>query len=434
MQTTGPSSAADAAEQADAKLSTVNLSSFGLRRDPPRPLDDRQRDYLELFDFDTLFYDVFRGDDPEEVICLGPPLLNCESLLETLTFRLPGETAAIAWDYFPPISPFQPTLRLRLKSTALAGADHRTAGHLTIEFAGHCVETRIQPNGQARFAGRRIVLTLSRDNPLRWIEDWATFNAKVHGADAIVLYDNGSTAYEIAELRGMLAGVPGIADVLVVPWRFPYGPGVGRANVQDSFYCQPGALEHARRRYCPSAKGVLNNDIDELTVVDSGVSIFELMEKSGKAALVFPGLWAERSSKDSAALESLRHSDCLYSEMWRPTLDRLAPGRWLMRTKWIVAPDRCPEDAGWGVHDLYPLGPQAARDESIWKGRPRGILYRHFFALTGKKHRRGRRLYSSLTYGYDHALARSLAIAFAGRSLRGGARRAGDFFAWLFGR
>ena len=46
-------------------LSTVALASFGLRRDPPRPLDDRQPGYLDLFDFGTLFYDVFRGTDPQ---------------------------------------------------------------------------------------------------------------------------------------------------------------------------------------------------------------------------------------------------------------------------------------------------------------------------------------------------------------------------------
>lgn len=58
-----------------ASLSPVRLSDLGLRREAPRPLHDRQPGYEALFDHDTLFYDVFRSG--AEVICLGPPLLNC---------------------------------------------------------------------------------------------------------------------------------------------------------------------------------------------------------------------------------------------------------------------------------------------------------------------------------------------------------------------
>ena len=80
----------DAARQPD-RLSTVRLASFGLRRDPPRPSGDRQPGYLDLFNSDTLFYDVFHGDHSRKVMLTGPPLLNCAGLLDSLTFRLPGQ-------------------------------------------------------------------------------------------------------------------------------------------------------------------------------------------------------------------------------------------------------------------------------------------------------------------------------------------------------
>jgi hypothetical protein len=46
------------AKLTDASLSTAHLSTFGLRREPPRPVADRQAGYETLFDFDTLFYDT----------------------------------------------------------------------------------------------------------------------------------------------------------------------------------------------------------------------------------------------------------------------------------------------------------------------------------------------------------------------------------------
>ena len=81
----------------------------------------------------------------------------------------------------------------------------------------------------------------------------------MHHADAFIIYDNGSTVYQCEDIRGCLADLDGLAALLVVPWNYPYGPNTGPAKVQDSFYCQPGALEHVRRRYCPAARAVLKS-------------------------------------------------------------------------------------------------------------------------------------------------------------------------------
>ncbi len=52
------------------------------------------------------------------------------------------------------------------------------------------------------FRDCRVIFTLSRDNELDWIRDWVRFNRDVHGADAVLLYDNRSTLYT----RGRIAG------------------------------------------------------------------------------------------------------------------------------------------------------------------------------------------------------------------------------------
>src|ERR1043165_836107 len=56
--------------------------SLGLRRQSPRPRALRQPDFDARFDFDTLFYDVFRHPDNNTVLMIGPALYNLGSLFE----------------------------------------------------------------------------------------------------------------------------------------------------------------------------------------------------------------------------------------------------------------------------------------------------------------------------------------------------------------
>ena len=407
-----------------AGLSTVALAGFGLRRHPPRAPADRQPGYLDLFDFDTLFYDAFRATDPRHAVLIGPPLLNCQGLLDGLTFRLPDRDDVVAWDYLPNRSIYQPNFRIRLSHPSLPGADR-----LLLEAAGQRIEIPIQPNQSSRFAGRRVILTLSKDNPLPWISDWVEFNTRVHQADAVLVYDNGSTAYCAEELQRHLSSLPGLATAMVVPWPFPYGPGVGPRNLQDSFYCQPAALEHARWRYCAEAAGVLNNDIDELTVPPPGDSIFGLLERSGRAAIVYPGLWAEGPFSERTDALALRHRDIFYSERWRSIIGRAFPRRWLLRTKWVAQPARCPDETDWGVHDIYPRQAQSASQEALWKLRTTQILYRHFRLLSAKPGRKRIPRRSALTSTIDRPLARCLAIGDGGLPVP--ATGLGARLAWL---
>ncbi len=423
----------------DDALSSVRLSTFGLRREPPRPPDDRKGGYEALFDYDTLYYDVFRSGDGRRVICQGPPLLGCQALSD-LTFRLPDTERPLVAYYLPPRTIYQPTHRVHLFGEGLSEA--RT---IVLQLADTRIEVPIQPSGRARFAGRRVVTTLSKNNPLDWIRDWAEFNIRVHGADAIILYDNGSTDYTLADIGEHLGTLDGLADLLVVPWIFPYGPGVGPRNVQDSFFCQPGQLDHVRRRYCEEARAVLNTDIDELVVVPRGESIFERIEQSRRATFVFSGTWAEAVGRGEDFGRMIRHTDCRYrwwSQVLRECRGRIAAllryraargrrrlmphedpyrGR-LLRSKWIAVPGRCGDGVEWGVHDVYPVSNEAASDQSSWKEWPADIVYRHFRQLTTNARRRERievQRYSPLHYVRDRPLAAAFAVAFPERNRRG---------------
>ncbi len=264
-----------------AGLFPVRLSDFGLRREPPRPPAEREPGYEERYDSDTLLYDVFAAADGRAILGIGPPLLNCEPLVRTATFRRspggePLQHSLAVWRTGA-------LLRIDVPDGDLPAAVSMNIGERAVTIA-------VQPSNCRLFAGRRVIYTLSMDNPLEWIQDWARFNVRVHGADAVIIYDNNSRRYGTAELNAALAGVAGLESWLVVDWRFPYGPGLGPKGQWDS-YCQDRALAHMRFRCCALAAGVLNSDIDELVVPLAGRSVFERLAASGEPCLTYAGRW-----------------------------------------------------------------------------------------------------------------------------------------------
>jgi len=391
-------------------LSTLRLSAFDLRRDPPRRPEDRGADYEALFDYDTLFYDLFRSPDGATIIGLGPPLLNCEVPLLQAAFLGAASDRPLAWRYEPPRTHFQPSCRFVIDARELP-----PEAPLDMELAGRRVQVPVRPSGAADFAGRRVLVTLSRDNPLDWIRDWVSFNIRVHGADAVLFYDNGSKAYGPGALTRLFETIPGLVQARVIDWSFPYGPGTGPRNIQDSFYCQPGALNHARWRYCAAARGVLNSDIDELVAIGEGASLFDRLEESGKAALVFPGLWVERpESEPKPERPEVRHLDCLYRELGQCLLRHFGRHHRLLRTKWVAVPALLPEAVDWGVHDLYPAERQSWYRKRSWRRQPRDLFYRHFRQInTGWKRARWMaRPYARYRHLYDRDLAAAFRSAF----------------------
>ncbi|MGH9547804.1 MAG: hypothetical protein ACRD3W_00450, partial [Terriglobales bacterium] len=157
------------------KLSPLELDpSSPLRRTMPRPAHLRQSTYEDEFDFQTIFYDCFVSADGTWRIFLGPPLLNLE----------------------PVVLPALPTLfRCRSSSDVLV-KDNVWTSQLWLRTwrnranLPHGVfrqsEIAIQANHFDLFRGRKVLLTLSKDNDLQWIRDWILFFARKHGADAVL--------------------------------------------------------------------------------------------------------------------------------------------------------------------------------------------------------------------------------------------------------
>jgi tetratricopeptide (TPR) repeat protein len=224
-----------------------------------------------------------------------------------------------------------------------------------------------QPNLSSLFKGRRVLMTLSQNNELEWIRDWIIWHQRLHGCDAALVYDNNSTRYDVSELKGCLASIPGITGV-ALSWPFRYGPFDGRLpltyDLWEGHFCQFGMLEHARYRFLATARCALNLDIDELVTCPGEKSICKLTEASPRGHLKFSGKWVETFR--SSGTDPL--SKPLHRDFWHRKAERTQG----CENKYAVAPSRIPDKAQFGVHDIFGYA-----DSRL----PEGVELRHFKAL-----------------------------------------------------
>jgi hypothetical protein len=317
-----------------------------LERMPPRPPESRQAGYDLAFDRKTLFYDVFRVGS--RVMLIGPPLRNLQSAVKS-AFNDKCVAAQV--------------LDLDRAGRSLFECDSR-AQSITLDFPDFSVCAVIGADGAELFEDRRAIVTMSKNNCLRWIEDWLTYHVKIHSVDAILLYDNNSDEYCLDALRDTLAKVRGIKVALIVVWNYLRGPSGWPSNIWDSDYCQYGGLEHARWRFLRRARSVLNCDIDELVVSADDRTVFEHAETHEAGLVGFHGRCIEnvRLNVEAARHQELRHSMFGY---YLADYPRSA-------TKWCTIPTAIADDRQWLVHEISGL--PFPRDNAL--------LFRHFKGIT----------------------------------------------------
>lgn len=342
-----------------ATIVTVNglaLPAGGqLRREPRRPPDLQQAGFSERFDHATLCYDAFAVGS---LICLsGPPLLNLRPALAAAGWTVDGL----------PLDPGQVILG-DIDRTQRSWLDLRRGGgarSLAVTLADLRLETPVSADGAQLFAGRNVLVTLSKNNDPAWIHDWIVFHRDHHSIDAVLLYDNGSDAYTLESLREALATIAGV-DVTVVPWNYPYGPlGVdesGRALPWDSDFCQYGMLEHAKVRFLRHANLVINADVDELLLCHGGEAISRLMDRHHLDVCRYAGHWIE-NLRDAGVDGAPRHGHFAWINPALPPCE----------FKWSIRPTRVPLGrVQWRVHDVQGMPATSQPDAA----------YRHFAGIT----------------------------------------------------
>jgi hypothetical protein len=255
-------------------------------RAPRAPRRQRPPEFHRAFDTKTLFYDCFWHQDGSRILLVGPPPYGIDYTHARFIAR-PSGTRLKARLYSS----------LSVMLTELTGAPADTTA-IDAGIAGVDVSLPVQPNACDVLAGSRLVFSINKNNDLVWIREWAEFHARVHGTDAVILVDNGSTRYTAEDVRATLAAVPGIRHVGVPHWPYSFGPKDPAVMKDDHWgrFLQIGSMSMVLRRYGERAYGLLNCDVDELVGTRSGTSIYDLARQSKGGLVVFRGTWIEASA------------------------------------------------------------------------------------------------------------------------------------------
>jgi hypothetical protein len=216
---------------------------FGLVRQIPIPPERRTRAYTEARDPDTLIYDCRFDERPGGIVMVAPRRPNLWPVLRG-ALRLDGAPAA---------GRLRRRLYTRFELLSL-GAGRDSAPSLDF---GQGAAQDLRPGGLEtdRFAGRNVLLTKSWDNDIGRIVERARQHAFLHGADAAVIFDNGSTRYSPEAVQAALQALPEMEAVAAIPAPFRFGRrGGGRFAIPARFF-QSAALNIARMRLLGAARG-----------------------------------------------------------------------------------------------------------------------------------------------------------------------------------
>lgn len=350
----------------------IVLAHGAARREPSRPAKFRDATFTDKFDDDTLFYDCFFDALGKEVLLVGPPLFNLAGLLQCSTFVAQPGGACVAT-----------RMRQMDRHAQVRFAVPRGTDRVALDGPLGRIEIPPRPPRHGLFAGKRVLMTLSKNNELKWIQDWIRYHRDIHAADAVLLYDNASTRYSSDELAAAIAEVGGLDAACVVDWPFKYGPQSQDPRFWDSDFCQRGVLEHARWFFLQRARSVLNGDIDELVAGGDGRSVFSAAERSLLGMACYFGVWVDGLEGAPETPTGPAHSYAPFAYYTDPARSPYG----FSNTKWVVVPGRCLARFQWAPHTIV-----GARGLYTRLSQTKAYLYRHYREISdGWKYQRDKR-------------------------------------------
>lgn len=263
----------------------VLYADGGLLRDYTRPEGNRPQQYLDKYDRTTLIYDAFAAEDRGQIIVNAPPMLN---LWDPFRSGLKRDGVAVS---SVKRHEWKRTDQIRIQG--LGGA-------LTTEIAGQTRPVQVRPGQTARFAGLNCLLALNKNNDIRWVRDWVRYNVNRHGAEGVVLIDNGSDAYPLEDLAAALETVPGLIQGVIYAAPFPYGPtmAASRRGEKNPRFFQSTMLNLARSDALAKAAAVLSVDIDEIVHGPEDRTIFEVTKANPLGMTTVYGFWGYPASAE----------------------------------------------------------------------------------------------------------------------------------------
>lgn len=268
-------------------VSTVKFpTEWNMKREPARP-DNLRLDYCggmkfdDNFDWHNIWYDCIQLNETQTIL-IGPPLYDAKDWFIKNAGFADRDGNFLSYQFYD----------LDRVSYTLVMTNKIDTDIVLLSKDTAPVPIEVHHN-DGYFNGHKVMVTLQRDNPIEWIEQWMEYHYRVHGIDAFLIYDNSSKTYTPGELDHRLSRP--YLKLKVVPWPYPYGPQGSDYAPWDSDYGQYCMLEHAKYRYLSNAALVLNNDIDELIVTQGPTldQIQQQLETGPHHCLYYLGKWIE---------------------------------------------------------------------------------------------------------------------------------------------
>ncbi|ETX15692.1 hypothetical protein OCH239_13870 [Roseivivax halodurans JCM 10272] len=327
-------------------FATCRLDRDGPRRRSRVAPRYRKDGYEEAFDDRTLWFDAIWQDGTVTLVC--PRLNNLAAMVSKGAFALDGIATPTKIRTF------------YRHSLVLLRSPHPPA---RVSFASEAfrLETPVHEAMPGRFRNRNVIVTMSKDNELAWIEDFARFHAETQGAEGIVFIDNGSALYGTRDIERVLDRTG--LDPLVLCTGLPFGPRGRSPYGNTELFLQTCALNAVRLRYLRDARAVLCCDIDELVLGRTPVSIFDATWHSTFGLVRFGGEW--RYAPHAPRNGIVRHDDHRF----------LAPGKSACPPKWCVRPSGPLGDLQWRPHILEGFA-------FNWAFRSRKFAFHHCRQIT----------------------------------------------------
>jgi len=307
-------------------LATADLSATAHRREllptsSGRLISDDHR----LYDRTTLWYDAIWRDGLVILVC--PKLYNFAPLLQAGTFTLDGQVTKIS------------RLRIYKHLDVIELKSDRCPTNICFNGEGVEVTTAISNTELERFAGLNTHFTMSRNDKLQWIHDFALYHRNIHKLQGMVLFDNGSTDYPLSAIEEVLQAV-GLKEIAIVSVPLLYGRPLSGLRRLRAQFLQRACMNIARLRFLGLSRAVLNADIDELVWSD-GLSVFDKTVNSLLGYSTYGSEWVyPQRCKESGIL----HNDHDH------ILSIPSPAR--ATIKWCIVPQGPLRHMSWDVHCL----------------------------------------------------------------------------------
>jgi hypothetical protein len=306
---------------------------WNMKRVPVRPLELQVMDFAKNYDYNTVWVDAIQLN-PNTIHLIGPPLYSAAKFLGDNCFfydeqgrRLGGQVKEMD----------------RTAVLALRTQEINSSITLATPYSIHTLPLS-RPNGE--FNDKKVIVTVSKDNPIPWIVQWIDYYKVVHGIEGILFYNNRSTIYTSQELESAISRSD--MTIRVVDYAVPYGAlggGLwewegksGTSLPWDSDFAQYTMFEHAKWKYLHSAKIVINADVDELvsfrdTTLDE---LAENLQTSEISVYTYEGVWIEPVNHATGEIaENVPYDLRKFDDYWLTSYNdhRGVPIKWIMNPR-----------------------------------------------------------------------------------------------------